>query len=68
MPTSTTHVIEAEDYFSTFEIGLAKPIAGEQFDILPEDETLTWEEEWLLLNRRERRMWGKPTGKPRYKK
>jgi hypothetical protein len=61
-------MIGPEDYLSSLEMELRKPIPGEEFDILPEDETLSWEEEWMLLNRRERRMWGKPTGKPRYKK
>jgi len=61
-------VIEAEDYFTSLEMVLTEPIAGEQFDVLPEDETLSWDEEWAHLNRRDRRMWGKPSGKPRYKK
>jgi hypothetical protein len=65
---TTISRIAAEDYFTTLEMELAEPIPGEDFDILPEDETLSWEEEWVLLNRRDRRMWGKPNGKPRYKK
>lgn len=69
MPTiNTTRVIDAEDFFSTFEKELTEPIEGEEFDVLPKDETLSWDEEWANMNRRERRMWGKPTGKPRYKK
>ncbi len=69
MPTTTTNrVIDAEDYFSTFEMELAEPIMSEEFDVLPKDESLSWEEEWDFLNRHERRMWGKPSGKPRYKK
>jgi hypothetical protein len=57
--------IDAEDYFTTLEMELAEPI--KDFDVLPEDETLSWEEQWVLLDRRARR-WGKPNGKPRYKK
>jgi hypothetical protein len=69
MPTiTTTHVIDADDFFTTFEKELTEPIPGEEFDVLPKDESLSWEEEWDFLNRHERRMWGKPTGKPRYKK
>ena len=63
-----TMIIPADDFMSTLEKELTEPIPGEEFDVLHEDETLSWEEEWMLLNRRERRMWGKPTGKPRYKK
>jgi hypothetical protein len=59
--------IDAEDYFTTLEMELAEPIKDEDFDVLPEDETLSWEEQWVLLDRRARR-WGKPNGKPRYKK
>ena len=65
---SSSVMIGPEDYLTSLEMELREPIPGEEFDILPEDETLSWEEEWMLLNRRERRMWGKPTGKPRYKK
>lgn len=65
---SASVMIGPEDYLSSLEMELRKPIPGEEFDILLEDETLSWEEEWMLLNRRERRMWGKPAGKPRYKK
>jgi hypothetical protein len=59
--------IAADDFFSTLEKELAEPIPGEEFDVLPEDEALSWEEQWVLLDRRARR-WGKPEGKPRYKK
>jgi hypothetical protein len=57
---TTTRVIDADDFFSTFEKELTEPIPGEQFDIV------------VVLPRTrdhaERRVWGKPTGKPRYKK
>ena len=64
----TIDVIPADDFFSTLEKELAEPIPGEEFDFLPEDERLSWGEEFALPNRRDKRMWGKPTGKPRYKK
>jgi hypothetical protein len=64
----TINRIAADDFFSTLEMELAEPIEGEDFDVLPEDSRLSWDEEFALLNRRDRRMWGKPTGKPRYKK
>jgi hypothetical protein len=66
--SNTTRVIDAEDYLTSLEMELREPIPGEEFDVLPEDETLSWEKEWDFMNRQERRMWGKPTGKPRYKK
>jgi hypothetical protein len=64
----TIDVIPADDFFSTLEKELSEPIPGEDFDVLPEDSRLSWSEEFALLNRRDRRMWGKPSGKPRYKK
>jgi hypothetical protein len=60
--------IAADDFFSTLEVELAEPIPGEEFDFLPEDERLSWGEEFALLNRRDKREWGKPSGKPRSKK
>jgi len=64
----TIDVIPADDFMSTLEMELAEPIKDEDFDVLPEDVRLSWGEEFALLNRRDKRMWGKPTGKPRYKK
>lgn len=60
-------VIDADDFFSTFEKELTEPVPGEEFDVLPEDSTLSWDEEWALICRRENR-WGRPVQKPRAKK
>lgn len=69
MPKTTISRIAADDFYSTsMVIGLAEPIEGEDFDVLPVDTRMSWGEEFALLNRRDRRMWGKPNGKPRYKK
>jgi hypothetical protein len=62
-----TFVIDPDDFFSTFERELSEPVTGEEFDVLPEDSTPSWDEEWALICRRENRC-GRPVRKPRAKK
>ena len=63
--SNTTHVIDADDFFSTFEKELTEPIPGEEFDVLPKDESLSWEVGFSKFCRRLKR---RQASKARYKK
>lgn len=62
---SASVMIGPEDYLTSLEMELREPIPGEEFDILPEVETLSWEVGFSKFCRRLKR---RQASKARYKK